>query len=263
MKLRALMVLLFSLVLSGCNFNMQKSGIEIISYPPAKVFIGDKEAGMTPYKNNTLKPGELKIKLTTNGQEWTKNIHLQNGANTVINREFGDNGVGGGYTLYFEATGNVEKAGIMVSSRPDRSTVFVDDEVKGYSPVRIENVGEGDKKLTISFPGHKSINSYVRLVNGYQLVVEADLSEEKVVATTPSVAPTPVSTEPAGHLIMIKETETGWLRVRDTPSSSGAEVTKVKPKEKYRMIDQNKEWLKIDLGNSKSGWILAKYADIS
>jgi hypothetical protein len=88
---------------------MQKSGIEIISYPPAKVFIGDKEAGMTPYKNNTLKPGEQKIKLVANGQEWTKNVHLENGANTVINREFGDNNQNGGYVLYFETTGNKKK----------------------------------------------------------------------------------------------------------------------------------------------------------
>jgi hypothetical protein len=263
MKLRTLVVLFFGLILSGCGVGSKKSGIEIISYPQAKVYIGEKEAGMTPYKNNSLSPGELNIRLVSGGQEWSKTIHLQNGANTVVNREFGDNGTGGGYTLYFESTGNKERAGIMISSRPDKSTVFIDDEVKGYSPVRVENAGDGDRKLTISFPGYKSINSYIRLVNGYQLVVEADLAEEKTIVLTPTVTPTPLATDTSGHLIEIKETETGWLRVRDTPSSSGTEVTKVKPKEKYKMIDQNKEWLKIDLGNGKSGWILAKYADIS
>jgi len=241
---------------------MQKSGIEIITYPPAKVFIGDKEAGMTPYKNNTLKPGEVMIRLVAGGQEWTKSVHLENGANTVINRDFGDDGQSGGYVLYFETTGNVKKSGVMISSEPDRSTILIDDEVKGFSPLRLENVGEGDKKLTVSFPGRKSINSYVRFVNGYQLVVEANLTEEMIVAT-PTTSPAQITTNPTEKTVVIRETETGWLRVRDTPGSAGIEVTKVKPKEKYKLLEQDNDWFKIDLGGGKSGWILAKYADIS
>ena len=249
-------------VLSGCGFGLQKSGIEIITYPLAKVYINGKEAGMTPYKNNTLKPGELKVGLMANGMEWSKVVHLESGANTVINRSFEEGGESGGYILYFEKTGNLKKSGIMITTRPDRSTILIEDEIKGFTPIRLEDVGEGDKKLTISFPGYKSINSYIRMVSGYQLIVEADLSKEKIVVAPTTVLPSPTVAS-QGPLIIIKETETGWLRVRSTPATEGVEVAKVKPGEKYPLIDQDRDWFKIDLGSGKSGWILAKYADIS
>lgn len=250
-------------ILSGCNLGMEKSGVEIISYPTAKVYIADKEAGMTPYKNNSLKPGELKIKLVANGQEWAKTIHLENGANTVVNREFGDNEESGGYTLYFESTGDKDKSGIMISTIPDRSTVLIDDEIKGFSPIRLDNAGDGDKKLTISFPGKKSINSFVRLVNGYQLVVESDLISEKAIPT-PTEANTEVTpTVQQQRTVTIKTTETGWLRVRREASSSSAEVTKVNPGEKYVFLEESGEWTKIQLKNGGEGWVLTKYVDKS
>ncbi|MFZ2152678.1 MAG: PEGA domain-containing protein [Microgenomates group bacterium] len=260
MKLKLWILVTLAFGLSACNWSVPKSGIEIISYPSAKVYIDDKEAGMTPYKSNTLKPGEVKVKLMINGQEWIKTVHLENGANTVINREFSEDGQNGGYLLYFEGTGDTKKSGIMLSSRPDRSTVLIDDEVKGFSPIRLEDIGEGDRKLTISYPGHKSINSYIRMVNGYQLVIDADLIEEKVQAVTTTV-PTP--TEVTGEkMLRILETETGWLRVRSSANSSGTEVTKIKPGEKYKVLQQSTDWTQIDLGNNKNGWILSKYAEI-
>jgi hypothetical protein len=261
MKLRLAIVVCFSFLLSACSLTLQKSGIEIISYPSAKVYIDDKEAGVTPYKNNSIKPGEVKVKLVANGQEWVKTVHLENGANTVINREFGDNGETGGYVLYFETTGNTKKAGFMISTQPDRSTVLIDDEIKGFSPLRLEDVGEGDRKLTISFPGRRSINSFVRFVNNYQLVIEADLSSEKVVVVPTSIPS--MAAEKLEKMVTIKETETGWLRVRSVSSSSGAEIAKVKPKEKYKILEESDEWIMIDLGGGKSGRILAKYADKS
>ena len=87
-------------------------------------------------------------------------------------------------------------------------------------------------------------------------------TQEAIVAT-PTTVPVPVTTSWPEKTVVIRETETGWLRVRDAPSSAGVEVTKVKPKEKYILLEQDKDWLRIDLGDEKSGWILAKYADIS
>jgi hypothetical protein len=241
-----------------------------MSYPNAKVYINGKEAGMTPYKNNSLKPGEVDIKLTTENSEWSKKLHLENGANTVINREFGNNEESnGGYILYFESTGDQDKAGFLLSSRPDRSTVKIGDEVKGLSPLKIDNVGEGDKKLTVSFPGYKNLSSFVKFINGYQLVAEADLAKEEI-AVIPEIVDEPESNIGTASaigstavMVTIKSTETGWLRVRDIAGSSGVEVSKVKPKEQYKLLEEKDGWYKIDLGNGKNGWISAKYADKS
>jgi uncharacterized protein YgiM (DUF1202 family) len=123
---------------------------------------------------------------------------------------------------------------------------------------------KGDRKLTISFPGRKSINSYVRFVNGYQLVIEADLVEEKTIAVQQTqTTPTPLASQTTTATVTIKDTETGWLRVRDTPSSAGLEVAKVTPNEKYKIIEEKPDWYKIELGVGKSGWVSAKYVDKS
>jgi hypothetical protein len=258
MKLRVGLICLFTFMLSGCSWSIRKSGVEIISNPPAKVYINGKVSGTTTYKNNSLTAGDTEIKLVVDEMMWSKIVHLQGGANTVINREFSKNTESGGYVLYFESTGDKKKAGVMISSTPDRATVSIDDEIKGYSPMRIENVGEGDKRLVISYPGRKSISSFVKFTNGYQLVVEADLPTEEIVIAPDVHIETPVSNV---TMIKIKPTETGWLRVRGTPDTNGVEVKKVKPGEKYPLLEEKADWYKIDFGDKSSGWVSIKYAE--
>lgn len=255
-------LLISTLILSGCSLSIQKSGLEVISYPTARVFINNREVGTTPYRNNTLKPGELELRLESDKGNWAKKIRLEDGANTVVNREIGGDGeLGGGYVLYFESTGDRENAGVMISSNPDRATVAIDDEIKGYTPVRITNVGEGDRKLTISFPGSESINSFVKFVNGYQLVVDADLSKQETIEEpeVETITPTPIGG--GQKQVLIKETETGWLRVRADSSPAAAEVGRVTPGVKYNLLEEKSDWYKIDIGSNKSGWISVKYAE--
>lgn len=266
MRLVGMTVIIISgLLLAGCNMSIKKSGVEIMSYPVAKVYLDGKESGMTPYKNNSLTPGETDIKLVTNEGEWTKKVHLENGANTVISREFAkDLSKSGGYVLYFEFTGDKKKAGLLISSTPDRAAVTIDDEIKGYSPLRIEDVGEGDKKLVVSYPGSKNVSSYVKFINGYQLVVDAELAKEEIVVVENNQPEETVPNNPKiENKVVIKETETGWLRVRSDEGGNGTEVGRVNPGEEYTLLEENNDWYKIDLGNGKSGWISAKYAEKS
>lgn len=228
-----------------------------MSYPPAKVFIDGKEAGTTPYRNNSMTPGQAEIKLVSeSGGEWSRNVHLENGANTVISRD-----KDGGYILYFEQTGDRNKASMMINTQPDKAAVAIDDEIRGFSPLRVENVGEGDKKLTISYPGYKSANSYVKFLNGYQLVVQVDLGQEDpVVIKNETVEENSKSL--ADKEVMIMNTETGWLRVRDQASNSSKEVAKVKPGEKFKMLESGDEWTMIELDIGKSGFVSSKYVEI-
>ena len=108
---RLILIGLFSFFLSGCSLAPKKAGIEVITTPNAKVFIDNKESGMTPYKNNSLKPGEINVKILTNdGLEFNRKIELQNKVNTVINWEFGKSEKEtGGYVLSMEKTGDLKK----------------------------------------------------------------------------------------------------------------------------------------------------------
>ena len=260
-------VLLCGLILGGCNFKPQKSGIEIMSYPTAKVFIDSKEAGMTPYKNVTLKPGERNIRIEARNKSWSRKIDLKSDVNTVVSWEFGEGEKNdGGYLLYMEKTGNEKKAGLMVSASPDKAAVTIDGEIVGFSPLRIDDVTGGDKQVTISFPGYKSINLYIKTAKGYQLVIEAFMTEEKVEKNDENPLELvvedlePVTVNSLGKVI-ISETETGWLRVREAASSAGREIGKVKPEEEYNLLEEKAGWYKIDYEEDKEGWISASYAD--
>ncbi len=261
-----LLMVFSGLFLGGCSLSNRKSAIEINSYPVAKVYIDGKEMGLTPYRNRTLSPGEIEVKLVTNDQTWTKKVKLQNNISTVIDWEFGDSEeTSGGYILYLEKTGDKKNAGLMVNTSPNKCTVTIDNEVKGLSPIRIADIGEGDRHLTLSFPEHKSLDVYMKSLNEYQLVVDATLAEDKVEVAQETIEeenPDLVST-PATIQIKILETETGWLRVRESSSSAAREVARVNPGETYPMLGESTDWYKIDLGDNKNGWISSSYGEKS
>lgn len=264
-----LILILASFFLSGCSLGTKKSGLEIMSFPIAKVYINGKEMGITPYKNMNLKPGENEIKLIADDKEWKRKVDLQNNINTIINWQFGETkDEDNGYVLSLEKTGN-KKAALMVNTVPDKTTVTVDGQVRGISPIKVGDISQGDRQLSISFPGYKDLNVFVKAINEYQLIINAKLSVEKTnideiiknenqVADIATSSPAIVQSK-----VLIKKTETGWLRVRELNSNVSKEVTKVKPNESYVLLDEKDGWYKIDLGNGKNGWISTTYAEKS
>ena len=260
--LRWLLFLFLVVMAGGCSLGTGRSGIEIVSYPTAKVFLNGKEAGMTPYKNTEMKAGELALALEAGEKRWERKIELRRNINTVVDWEMDQTTEESGwYVLYMERTGDIKRAGMMISTMPDEAMVTIEGEVKGFAPMRLEQIGEGDRQIMLSYPGYKTQTIFARALAGYQLVVEASLLAEGKGEEAKN-EPTPTTTEEIKQQkIMIKPTETGWLRVRTTPKSDGEEITKVKPGEEYGWLTEENGWYKIDLGNGKSGWILSKYGE--
>ncbi|HOZ80736.1 MAG TPA: PEGA domain-containing protein [Candidatus Woesebacteria bacterium] len=251
------LIVLTSLLLSGCSLLPEKAGVELLSYPTAKVFIDNKEAGITPYRNNNLKPGKISVKLQAEGMEWKGEIKLINGTNTVVERDLNkNNNDSGGYVLNLEKNGDNKKSGLIVVSNPDRASVSIDGEMKGMTPLMIDDIGEGDKQIIISFPMYKKITVFGKGIPGYQSVITADLVKETEVEEVEKVVEKPIINK-----IKIKQTETGWLRVRSTPDSNGSEIGRVKPGEEYQILETRDEWYKITLDGEKIGWVSAKYVD--
>lgn len=258
---KILVLILASFFLSSCSLGTKKSGLEIMSFPIAKVYVNNQEMGSTPYKNMDLKPGETEVKLVAGEKEWQKKIDLQNNINTVIDWQFGDNSDSdSGYVLYLEKTGD-KKASLLTETVPDKATIAVDGQVKGVAPMKVNDIGEGDRQLTVSFPGYKDVNVFMKAISGYQLVVSTKLAVDTTnidqMINTPTEASSSLS---MAQKVTIKETETGWLRVRESDSNSSKEVTKVKPGETYTLLEEKTDWYHIDLGNGKNGWISSNYA---
>ncbi len=75
--------------------------------------------------------------------------------------------------------------------------------------------------------------------------VPATSSDEMLVETTKSV--------------IIQETETGWLRVRQGPGTNYPEIDRVYPGESYPQLEKINNWVKIETSSQNKGWIYLKY----
>jgi type IV pilus assembly protein PilM len=76
-------------------------------------------------------------------------------------------------------------------------------------------------------------------------------------AATSSQAITEIKKE---ILVVIAETPTGWLNVREGPSTNDTILKKIYPGESYPLLAEEPEWYKIELGEGQEGWIASRYA---
>ena len=61
--------------------------------------------------------------------------------------------------------------------------------------------------------------------------------------------------------VVIKETEVGYLNVREGAGKNFSVVTKVVPGEAYELLESQSEWTKIKISESLSGWVANKYIE--
>jgi len=282
----------------------KKAALQVMSDVKTTVFLNDSHLGQTPFFDEKLKPGEYTLKLVpeTDGTKllpWQGIVKLSPGIMTVVNRSLADReDKVSGYILTLEPITEKDKAKIAIISTPDSVVVNLDGEPKGFTPLALENVAEGERLLVISAPGFQDINIKAKAVKGYKLIVNVQLAkkeeeqiepavsteEEKEAtksATKPSASAKPSAkpsalpekaqeaspgAEMAKPYVKIKDTPTGWLKVRSEPSTSGGDdtvLTKLEPGEVYKFIEANDTgWYKIEYEAGKQGWISAKYATL-
>lgn len=289
--------LLFTvLFLSSCTLpfvKKKKAALQVLSTPKATVFLNGNHVGQTPYFNEKLKPGEYTLKIVPEAAgasflSWQGIVKLNPGIMTVVNRFLAESeDKSSGYVLSLEPMGEKKEAKISVISTPDGVVVNLDGEPKGFTPLVLENVPEGERLLTVSAPGFKEETIKAKAVKGYKLMVNVQLAreieeeieeeeeEEEKEEATESAKPAEdleegeEATEGAEMerpYVKIKDTPTGWLNVRSEPSTAGKEetvLTKINPGEVYKFIEANETgWYKIEYEKGKQGWISGKYAEL-
>ncbi len=300
-KILLVIFLLFSaLILAGCSLPFgkgKKAALQITSSPKTTVFLDGEHLGATPFFDEKIKPGEYTIKLVpeASGQQvlsWEGRVELVAGVLTVISRDLGETEeTSSGYVLSLERKTDKESASIAVVTDPDGAVVSLDGEPKGFAPLSIDDLQEGENILAISSPGFVEKTIKAKTIKGYKLIASIQLAkmfeeeeeeeeeaspsaeiEEEEVSSSPSPRSSPrteTSTEDdemERPYVKIKETGTGWLNVRTEPSTAGKEetiITKIYPGEVYRFIESNSSgWYKIEHEEGESGWISGKYAEL-
>ena len=260
--------------------------LQVSATPRATVFIDGTQSGITPFFNDKIKAGEHTLKLvpesTTDSLiSWEGKVNLLPGIITAVNRTLGSSeSASSGEIISLEKIGRKDKSSLAVVSMPDQAVVKINGEPKGFTPLTIDDLAPADYQVTISSSGYEEKTVSAHAVGGYKLIINIKLAQQiEGIEATPSgelqegATPTPsgkvtptlkiTTTPPAKPYVEVKETPTGFLRVRLGPSTSATEAAQIKPGEMYPYLnEEDNGWLKIEYETNKEGWVSGVYVDL-
>lgn len=262
-------VIVFAAVFGG-GFGVRKfvlqnqnqiGSLRVESIPRTKVFLNDKEVGQTPYLGENLKAGEYKLKL----QDWETTIKITPELLTYVTREFGEET--GSQILFLEKlpAGASELA---VVSDPDGATVSVDSLPKGQAPLLLKDLSLGDKIITVSKDGFADQIVKAKIVAGFRLNAIVKL---KKIAEGPTRSTADLIASGSGQVaaaevtkpyVTVKSNSLGFLNVRSGPDAGGSLVGKIYPGDKYSLVAQTDNWVKIKWPTG-TGWVWQDYVVVT
>jgi hypothetical protein len=259
-------VLIFAAVLLFLSQNKSKGALQVTSTPAAKVYVNGKLLGQTPLCACELKDmlavGDYSLRLVpiqAGFEPFEQKITINPKVLTVVDRSFVGLGLSNGSVINLSPLSGAKEMQISVVSFPDSAQVFLDDNLEGQSPILLQNITESDHELKLSKVGYRDQIVRIKTTPGYKLEALVFLGINPDVAATTASAASASASLPVAKVIIL-DTPTGFLRVRDQASLGGSEIAQVKPGETYQLLDERTDWYQIKLTNGQSGWISSQYA---
>jgi hypothetical protein len=269
----ALALALFFAVQYYLSINAQRGALQVTSAPDSKVYLNDQYLGQTPLCKceaaDMLTAGEYTIRLVpldTSLREFQEKVIISPAVLTVVDRKFGKNGLSEGSIISLTPLVEKDKTELLVTSFPQTAEVLLDDTIIGTTPLSHKDPTESDHVLKIRKEGYNDKEVRIRTPRGYKLTVSAYLSTngDPQQAATASATPAPEGSSPTPtpvqERVTILDTPTGFLRVRATPSTTGAEVGRVSPGQTYPLSSEQTGWFEITLEDGTKGWVSSEYA---
>lgn len=148
-----------------------------------KVFINDKEEGVTPFEKNNLVPGKYKVKLTKVTDEeafyttFERVFDVEEGTQVVINWDLGPSEDFSSGEIYFfkRNKGISNESSVSIIPYPEDSTVYFDAAVQSGPPYVTEGVIEGKHKVKIEKDHYIESEVDVQTRKGFDLFLEVRL----------------------------------------------------------------------------------------
>ena len=262
-------------LLAGIFLPKGRGGLQVTSNVEANVFLNDRPVGKTPLcfcnPDQAITSGTYNLKISPiegQVQPFIAKISVNPGVLTAVDRVFLPGALSSSYILALEKNSDSDPQ-IFISSVPDGALVAIDGESHGVTPLEIKSISASEHEVEIEKSGFAKKTVRIRAVLGFKLVLNTILGTESALQDLPQVttsaSPNPTIEQatptPSGPQVLIKETPTGFLRVRSTPSTSATEVGRVNPGESYDLTDENDTWFKIKLKNGTEGWVSKTYAE--
>lgn len=253
--------------------------LRVESTPVVSVFLDNKLLGRTPLREKVT-AGEYTIRLvaestTSETPPWQSKIIVGTNLLTFVNAVLSESELSSAVDVLWLEKSAAGKPELSVVTNPDGASVVLDDMTKGITPITVSDMTTGDHTLTVTSPGFLTRTMKVKLTTGYKLIASMKLALSQggvpQPETTPaSGTPTPTlkpgstatsSATPQKPFAVIKDTPTGFLRVRMEPSTGATEAARVNPGEKFHIFDEKTSWYQISYDGTNKGWISATYAD--
>lgn len=282
------LILLVALVVRMLTNRTPKYGeLRVDSSPAVSVFLDNKNIGRSPYKEKQG-VGEYTMKLVSDANPdiagWEGKITVGPSLLTYVNATLSESELSSAIDILWLEKISSKKSELSVTTNPDGATVLVDDVARGTTPLTLTDIAPGDHTITVTSVGFLTRSLKVKTTPGYKLLAsfklalspggaepEASPSSELDVTPTPTakttITPTPtkkdttLTPDPAKPYVMIKETPTGFLRVRMEPSTSASEAARVNPGDKFTILDTQSGWYEIKYDGKNTGWVSGTYVE--
>lgn len=258
-------IIAFAITVFLYTKNLGKGALQVTSEPNSKVYLDGKLLGQTPLckcdAQNMVDEGSHTIKLVPiegSFPPFEQKIPISSKVLTVVDRNFQDNSSSSGSIISLSKLSDKNSLSLTVISFPDKATVSLDGNQVGQSPIALKDITESDHDLKLSKSGYKDKTVRIRTVKGYDLQTIIFLAASPQQAS--QSASQSASIAPSVTQVLILQTPTGFLRVRDNPSLSGNQITTVNPGEKYDLLQETSGWFEIKLKDGSSGWVSSQYA---
>ena len=272
-----------------------KQGVlKVNSIPTASIFLDNKHIGRSPF-DDKVGVGDYTIKISPESAvsslaSWQGTIKIASGLLTYVNANLAESEFLTAIdTVWLEKISS-KGTEISVTTNPDGASVSIDGEIKGITPLSIASIVPGDHTLTVTSPGFLPRTLKIIATSGFKIIasMKLALSGEPSQPAEASASPTPTSTvkttptpkssktatssastltaqaglpDPPKPFVRIKDTPTGFLRVRMEPATTATEAGRGNPGEKYTIVDTQNNWYQIKYDGANTGWISGTYAE--
>ena len=248
--------------------------LKVVSSPEASLFIDNVAIAKTPFEGR-YKIGEYLIKLIPEGTatdtaSWQGKVKVYKNSLTYINREMGTTDITSAGEIFYptrmdtppETPNNGE---IAIETDPNGAIVKLDNDEKGVASMVLSDVPKGTHEINIYLPGFFPRTQKINVEEGYRVnaffKLAIDLSQKQ---STPSAQLNPKTTNKNNNILFsvkIKDTPTGFLRVREDATISASEEAQVKPGQTFDVLEEKSSWYRISYEPNKDGWISAEYTE--
>ncbi len=261
-----ILTILFLVIILVVNRESGKGALQVTSVPASQVFLNGKFIGKTPLclceLTQLLKIGEYNIKLvpTEKGfKEYEQKITIYQGVLTVVDRTFDkQSSASTGSVITLSSIEDKDKSEILVISFPSGAQVILDSNPKGVTPLLLKDIPPSDHEIKIIKDGYKEKIVKIKTIAGKKLETTVNLGIRTDLTAVSTKASS--SAEIKTQKIIILDTPTGFLRVREENSVNSVEIGTVSPGDKLDLISEKEDWYEVTLPSGKIGWISAIYA---